>query len=200
MGPPYQQWKNRAGRRTGDALEVKSGPYTGQMTSGRTRREAGRLRMTHSKLRVEVRGPYILVALRGTCLRAVYRKQQSQSRYPAQLREVREWPAFRAAGTFGRSTARIRNGGLREAIGSLHEFRRRERDLLLSATGWPGLQSGDLTTLSFLDTRVCVQRQKGARPKPTLGTCYNSLRCSYIPIHGAQKIRWMVARRTSRPV
>jgi hypothetical protein len=29
--------------------------------------------MTHSKLRVEVRGPYILVALRGTCLRAVRR-------------------------------------------------------------------------------------------------------------------------------
>jgi hypothetical protein len=33
--------------------------------------------MTHSKLRVEVRGPYILVALRGTCLRAVYRKQEA---------------------------------------------------------------------------------------------------------------------------
>ena len=31
--------------------------------------------MTHSDLRVEVQDPYIQVAMRGTCLRAKYRKQ-----------------------------------------------------------------------------------------------------------------------------
>jgi hypothetical protein len=33
--------------------------------------------MAHSKLRVEVRGPYILVAMRGTCFKAKYRKQEA---------------------------------------------------------------------------------------------------------------------------
>ena len=33
--------------------------------------------MTHSHLRVEVQGPYILVAMRGTCLRARFRKQEA---------------------------------------------------------------------------------------------------------------------------
>ena len=33
--------------------------------------------MIHSKLRVEVQGPYILVAMRGTCLMAKYRKQEA---------------------------------------------------------------------------------------------------------------------------
>jgi hypothetical protein len=33
--------------------------------------------MTHSDLRVEVQDPYILVAVRGTCLRAKYRKQDA---------------------------------------------------------------------------------------------------------------------------
>ena len=33
--------------------------------------------MTHSNLRVEVQGPYILVAMRGTCLRAKFRKQEA---------------------------------------------------------------------------------------------------------------------------
>ena len=33
--------------------------------------------MIHSNLRVEVQGPYILVAMRGTCLRAKYRKQDA---------------------------------------------------------------------------------------------------------------------------
>ena len=33
--------------------------------------------MSHSKLRVEVQGPYILVAMRGTCLMAKYRKQEA---------------------------------------------------------------------------------------------------------------------------
>jgi hypothetical protein len=33
--------------------------------------------MIHSNLRVEVRDPYIIVALRGTCLRAKYRRQNA---------------------------------------------------------------------------------------------------------------------------
>ena len=33
--------------------------------------------MTHLNLRVEVQGPYILVTLRGTCLRAKFRKQDA---------------------------------------------------------------------------------------------------------------------------
>jgi len=33
--------------------------------------------MTHSNLIVEVQGSYILVALRGTCFRAKYRKQEA---------------------------------------------------------------------------------------------------------------------------
>ena len=33
--------------------------------------------MTHSNLRVEVRGSYILVAMRGTSLRAKFRKQEA---------------------------------------------------------------------------------------------------------------------------
>jgi len=33
--------------------------------------------MTHSNLKVEVQGSYILVAMRGTCLRARYRKQEA---------------------------------------------------------------------------------------------------------------------------
>jgi len=33
--------------------------------------------MTHSNLKVEVRGPDILVGLRGTCFRATYRKQEA---------------------------------------------------------------------------------------------------------------------------
>lgn len=39
--------------------------------------EAGRIKMTHSNLRVEVRGTHILVAMRGTCFRARYRKQEA---------------------------------------------------------------------------------------------------------------------------
>jgi hypothetical protein len=33
--------------------------------------------MSHSNLRVEVQGSYILVAMRGTCLKAKYRKQEA---------------------------------------------------------------------------------------------------------------------------
>lgn len=33
--------------------------------------------MIHSNLRLEVQGPYIVVAMRGTCLRARFRKQDA---------------------------------------------------------------------------------------------------------------------------
>jgi len=33
--------------------------------------------MTHSNLKVEVQGTYIFVAMRGTCFRAKYRKQEA---------------------------------------------------------------------------------------------------------------------------
>jgi hypothetical protein len=33
--------------------------------------------MTHSNLKVEVKDPYIVVAMRGTCFRAKYRKQDA---------------------------------------------------------------------------------------------------------------------------
>jgi hypothetical protein len=33
--------------------------------------------VTHSNLKIEVQDPYILVAMRGTCLRAKYRKQDA---------------------------------------------------------------------------------------------------------------------------
>jgi hypothetical protein len=33
--------------------------------------------MTHSNLKVEVQGTYILIAMRGTCFRAKYRKQEA---------------------------------------------------------------------------------------------------------------------------
>jgi hypothetical protein len=39
--------------------------------------DAGRCQMTHSNLRVEVLGNTIMVAMRGTCFRAKYRKQEA---------------------------------------------------------------------------------------------------------------------------
>jgi hypothetical protein len=48
---------------------------TSAKASGRT--PDGRLKVTHSNLKIEVRDPYILVAMRGTCLRAKYRKQDA---------------------------------------------------------------------------------------------------------------------------
>ena len=40
-------------------------------------RRNGEVKMTHSNLRVEVQDPFILVAMRGTCLSAKYRKQDA---------------------------------------------------------------------------------------------------------------------------
>jgi hypothetical protein len=35
------------------------------------------MQMIHSNLRVEVKGTHILISMRGTCLRAIYRKQEA---------------------------------------------------------------------------------------------------------------------------
>ena len=43
--------------------------------------------MTHSNLRVEVHDPYILVAMRGTCLTARYRKQDAPWLAPEEYEE-----------------------------------------------------------------------------------------------------------------
>src|SRR6516165_8742639 len=63
----------------GRSLQEPSAPDCVGLTlaraSGRT--PTGTLKMTHSKLRVEVQDPYIQVAMRGTCLRAKYRKQDA---------------------------------------------------------------------------------------------------------------------------
>ena len=64
--------------------------------------------MIHSNLRVEVQGTYILVAMRGTCLRAKFRKQdapwlamdeyEEDSEAPITLKEFRSlaWEAANA--------------------------------------------------------------------------------------------------------
>ena len=46
--------------------------------------------MTHSNLRVEVHDPYILVGMRGTCLRARYRKQDAPWLVPEEYGEDAE--------------------------------------------------------------------------------------------------------------
>jgi hypothetical protein len=50
-------------------------------------RRHGEVKMTHSNLRIEVQDPYIVVAMRGTCLRAKYRKQDAPWLAPEEYRE-----------------------------------------------------------------------------------------------------------------
>ena len=58
-----------------DAIELKLSRNRLATKSGRT--PAREEYMIHSNLRVEVQGTYILVAMRGTCLRAKFRKQEA---------------------------------------------------------------------------------------------------------------------------
>ena len=44
--------------------------------------------MTHSNLKIEVHDPYIQVAMRGTCLRAKYRKQDAPWLAPEAYEEI----------------------------------------------------------------------------------------------------------------
>jgi hypothetical protein len=62
-------------RHAKDAIELKFLPVGRQRRVGVGRR--GEEQMIHSNLRVEVQGSYIVVAMRGTCLRAKYRKQDA---------------------------------------------------------------------------------------------------------------------------
>jgi hypothetical protein len=62
-------------RHAKDAIGLKFLPVGRQRRVGVGRR--GEEQMIHSNLRVEVQGSYIVVAMRGTCLRAKYRKQDA---------------------------------------------------------------------------------------------------------------------------
>ena len=62
-------------RHANDAIELKFSPLGWQRRVGVGRR--GEEKMIHSNLTVEVQGSYIFVAMRGTCFRAKYRKQNS---------------------------------------------------------------------------------------------------------------------------
>jgi hypothetical protein len=73
--------------------------------------------MIHSNLKVEVQGPYIVVAMRGTCFRAKYRKQDApwlamdeyveDSEAPIPFKEFRTlaWEAARLATSDGSKAA-----------------------------------------------------------------------------------------------
>jgi hypothetical protein len=82
--------------------------------------------MIHSNLRLEVQGPYIVVALRGTCLRARFRKQdapwlamdeyEEDSEAPITLKEFRNL-AWEAANVRARELGWIRTcDELHEAV------------------------------------------------------------------------------------
>jgi hypothetical protein len=58
------------------ALHLKTLLHQSAKASGRTPGRGGE-KMSRSDLRVEVQDPHILVAMRGTCLRAKYRKQDA---------------------------------------------------------------------------------------------------------------------------
>jgi hypothetical protein len=80
--------------------------------------------MVHSKLKIEVQGPFILVAMRGTSLRARYRKQDApwlamdeyteDSEAPLTLKEFRTL-AWEAA------NAKARDLGWVKSCDELHE-------------------------------------------------------------------------------
>jgi hypothetical protein len=82
--------------------------------------------MIHSNLRLEVQGPYVVVAMRGTCLRARFRKQdapwlamdgyEEDSEAPITFREFRTL-AWEAANARARELSWIRScGELHEAV------------------------------------------------------------------------------------
>ena len=83
--------------------------------------------MTHSNLRVEVHDPYILVAMRGTCLTARYRKQDAPWLAPRRVRRrsgsqrslpaSSERPAWEVANEAARQLGWIRScNELHEAV------------------------------------------------------------------------------------
>ena len=80
--------------------------------------------MIHSKLRVEVQGFYIVVAMRGTCFRAKYRKQDAPWLAMAESAEDSEAPItfseFRAL-AWEAANEKARHLGWVQSCGELHE-------------------------------------------------------------------------------
>ena len=80
--------------------------------------------MTHSNLRVEVRGTYILVAMRGTSLRAKFRKQEAPWLAMDECEEDRGAPItlqeFRAL-AWEAANAKARDLGWVRSCDELHE-------------------------------------------------------------------------------
>ena len=80
--------------------------------------------MIHSNLRVEVQGFYIVVAMRGTCFRAKYRKQDAPWLAMAESAEDSEAPItfseFRAL-AWEAANEKARNLGWVKSCGELHE-------------------------------------------------------------------------------
>ena len=80
--------------------------------------------MTHSNLMVEVQDPYILVAMRGTCLRAKYRKQDAPWLVLDEYAEDSEAPItfseFRAL-AWEAANEKARHLGWVQSCGELHE-------------------------------------------------------------------------------
>jgi hypothetical protein len=80
--------------------------------------------MIHSNLRVEVQGPYILVAMRGTCLRAKFRKQEAPWLAMDEYAEDSEAPmTFQEFRTLAWETAneKARDLGWVKSYDELHE-------------------------------------------------------------------------------
>jgi hypothetical protein len=80
--------------------------------------------MIHSKLRVEVQGSYILVAMRGTCFRTKYRKQDAPWLAVDEYAEDAEAPItfseFRAL-AWEAAYDKARHLGWVQSCGELHE-------------------------------------------------------------------------------
>jgi hypothetical protein len=80
--------------------------------------------MIHSNLRVEIQGPCILVALRGTCFRAKYRKQDAPWLATDEYTEDSEAPItfkeFRAL-AWAAANEKARHLGWVKSCDELHE-------------------------------------------------------------------------------
>ena len=104
-----------------NAIELKFSPLGWQRRVGVSRRGE---EMIHSNLSVEVQGSYILVAMRGTCFRAKYRKQDAPWLAMAESAEDSEAPItfseFRAL-AWEAANEKARHLGWVQSCGELHE-------------------------------------------------------------------------------
>lgn len=67
----WKQWRMQNGHTRQNLVWAGKWPLVGGCP------KRGGFKMDHSNLKVEVQGSYILVAMRGTCFRAKYRKQEA---------------------------------------------------------------------------------------------------------------------------